>query len=720
MSKTRHQKTPLPKSKQPASNQREPLPLENKPSLFPLPPLWVQSLFIAVLSIAIYFNSIENQYALDDGIVIEKNEFVQEGISGIDSIMGKDAFHSFYTQMGAINELPNGRYRPLSIVTFAIEQEMFGITTEYKTLKEKQNPISKEEQARLDEKAKLEPGLAKTRHLVNVLMYALGGIIVLLFLQQHLLQHRPDIGFIAALIFVVHPIHTEVVSNVKSRDEIMSLIFILLTLMFVLRHSNSRSKLDLLAGMGFMLLALLSKEYGVALLALIPILLYVKRSYSLGKAITATMPFVGVVVIYIIMRFSAIMPGGGGAPEVLNDPYLYASAVEKFATRLYMPVNYIKLLIFPHPLSSDYSYSHFPFHSLGSPMLWVSVIVHVFLVVAAFRLTARRHILGFALFFYLLNLALVANIFISLGATMGERLIYHSSLGFAILVGYGVVEGAWKIPAAVPVKRLAAGGVVAVVAVLFCIKTYNRNFDWKNDFTLFTTDVKTVPNSILANGNAGAQLINSAAWPENKDDKKKQEELIRLGITYLQKAVQLHKPPPGFPTIIDGKRVSAEYINGYLNLGLAHYKLGEFEQAADNWVVAAIHFPSNPYLREYKNLLMQQAFAMGNAKKFDEAISLMDKVSRIAPQDPEVWYNVGGAYFSVQNYPKAKEAWSKCISLNPNHQNGRVGLSEVLFFEGNYFIQNGQPDKARELWNESLKHNPNNAGAKNGLASLPR
>src|SRR6267378_7627539 len=94
--------------------------------IFPTDNFMVQSLILAIISFGFYFNTVYNEYALDDGIVIQKNEFVQEGFGGIKGILTKDAYYSFYKQMGAKDQLSGGRYRPLSIVTFAIEQEFFG------------------------------------------------------------------------------------------------------------------------------------------------------------------------------------------------------------------------------------------------------------------------------------------------------------------------------------------------------------------------------------------------------------------------------------------------------------------------------------------------------------------------------------------------------------------------------------------------------------------
>src|SRR5947207_3331207 len=85
-----------------------------------------QAIIVAALAVIFYANSFSNEYAHDDGIVIVKNEYVLEGFAGIKGILTKDAYDSYYRQLNTTNQLKGGRYRPLSIITFAIEQQFLG------------------------------------------------------------------------------------------------------------------------------------------------------------------------------------------------------------------------------------------------------------------------------------------------------------------------------------------------------------------------------------------------------------------------------------------------------------------------------------------------------------------------------------------------------------------------------------------------------------------
>ena len=168
---------------------------------------WLQCAALVIIGFCFYANSFVNGYALDDGIVIQKNDYVQQGFKGISKIMKTDAYDSFYRSMNAKQQLSGGRYRPLSVVTFAIEQQLFGS----------------------NEKEKPENDVAMVRHIMNVVFYILSLVFLLYFLQTFVFKDTPLVAFLTCLIFLIHPIHTEVISNVKSRDEILSFLFIILT-----------------------------------------------------------------------------------------------------------------------------------------------------------------------------------------------------------------------------------------------------------------------------------------------------------------------------------------------------------------------------------------------------------------------------------------------------------------------------------------------------------
>lgn len=579
----------------------------------PAIPAWlydfkIQALIVAILAFVLYFNTFQHEYALDDTIVIVKNEYVHEGFKGLDDIFTKDAFDSYYRQFNSSNQLSGGRYRPLSIATFAIEQQFFGTVPPEKVDSVLERGLSYEM------KSPAEKWFLRNmhiRHVFNVLWY-IGCVVVLLyFLRYIVFRENYIMAFIAAILFTAHPIHTEVIANVKSRDEIMSLLLICCTFIFAFKYYEHNKKMGwLIAAMVSMFLAFLAKEYAITLLLLLPLAFYVFNRFSISECFIAMLPYFGVVGAYLKMRFSIVGKKNESSDnDLLNNPYANADETEQLATKISTSLNYLKLLIFPHPLSSDYSYNTIPYKNFGHPQVWASLGIHGALFWQMFKLFTKRHVLSFALAFYLINLLIVSNLIFNLGGTMGERLVFHSSVGFCIAVAYFLYKAMEMIkPAAT--GRLAVAGCVLLVTVLYGFKTIDRNTAWKNDETLFFEDIKTTPNSVLVNSNVASSYINMAE--ANKDSVKKMEAL-RMGVKYYNKVLEIH------PT----------FVSGFMNRGVAYLKLGMPDSAKANYDMAMKLYPNYPKLYEVYYNLGVCYYLNG---RIQDAIAIWQQVMRMNPQ----------------------------------------------------------------------------------------
>jgi len=655
------------------------------------PAFRVQALILLAAGLILYGNTVMNRYALDDGIVMEKNEYVHNGFAGIGDIMTKDAYDSFYRQMNAKDQLKGGRYRPLSIVTFAMEYQFFGFHKGDKvSFTANTGDVINGEVARFEKsgevsvryddaqagkttiKVPLErihqfSRLTFVQHAVNVLLFIGSVILLLYFLSRYFfkgVKYGELLSFITAFLFLVHPIHTEVIANVKSRDEILSFLFIIATLIYVYRSIERPSfKCGVMTGVMF-LLALLSKEYAAILLVLVPMILWAQSARVKKDLVYTVLPMVIVLFIYVPLRMEASVftVDANVKKDVLNDPYLFATKEQALATKIFVPLQYIRLLILPAPLASDYSYQHFAYRDFGDAGVWLSILVHLLIIAGTLYAFLKKHWLFFAGAFYLGNLALVSNLVLDIGATMGERLIYHSSLGFCLLAAFALVK---LLSMVRDEKKMtyAAGGMLLCILVPSGYLTIKRNAQWYNDTTLFLHDVKVHPNSAMLNGNAGSRLISLSELPENRE---KADSLLQQSVQYSRKAISLHP----------------EYVNAYINLGLAEFMLKNYDESEAAFRKAREIFPSHPVMPVYFSLLsnhyLNEGIAKGTTeKKYDEAVALMQKAAELSPQDPEIYYNMGGAYFTAGNYEKAREMWNRTLQLRPDHTEARRGLGAL-------------------------------------------
>lgn len=207
---TRPQPSPIRPAAARATPATVSLPIERRPVA------WWPPVLLAVLGYVLYVNTFQHGYALDDIAAISQNLFVKAGLKGIPDLLRTEFWH--------FSNISLGYYRPLSLITFAIEWEYF-----------KDN--------------------SGVNHQINTVLYALTGLFLGVLLQKWLVvptaqtadgtldttaRHNRQTQILMAtligVLFMAHPIHTEIVANIKGRDEVLSFLFITLMLLFYWGH----------------------------------------------------------------------------------------------------------------------------------------------------------------------------------------------------------------------------------------------------------------------------------------------------------------------------------------------------------------------------------------------------------------------------------------------------------------------------------------------------
>jgi len=601
-------------------------------------------IFLAVIGFIFYANSSLNRYALDDNLIIVNNAYVQMGFTGIPKILTHDSYAAYFTYTGSDPTigLSGGRFRPLSEIVFAIEEQLF----------------------------RGSAVLPYFRHLVNVLAYVSCIIVLFYFLEKYLLKnirYGNDIAFLSTLLFTIHPIHTEVVANIKSLDEILSFLFIILTFIYNLKYLQSRKNKFLALSCFYLFLAFLSKEYAVTLLLFIPLLFYLYGDNKSPSFILVVMPYYLVFAGYLILRYFAVgfHIDTSSANILYNNPYLYATHSQKIATEWYVLGKYLKLLIFPYPLSCDYSYNQIPYHNFSDLTVLSSIVIYAGIFASGIAFVLKKHILSFAVFFFLFNLFLISNLVLSIGATMGERLVFHSSLGFCIIVSYMLISLFQNVlQIQIPAKRIILTGALSVIGIVCFGETVIRNTQWKDDSSLSIHDVEVVPNSFLMNNNAGYCYLLLYEKKDNTGDEAK---------TYLDSArrclfLALHFNPQNEFT--------------YHILGLLYDDIGLYDSARYCYDMVEKIRPNLPALKSNYQALSLHYFNKGLhlAKEDDnprEGIIYMKKALLLDSTNESIWYDLGIAYYHLQQYDSEKYALLKTLQLKPDSFDA-VGAKKYL------------------------------------------
>jgi len=315
---------------------------------------WKPVLVLTIFAFILYYNTLNNDYALDDAIVVTNNQFTQKGSEGISEIFKYDTFVGFWltSNKGKTAEeiqtekklVAGGRYRPLSLATFALEIEFFG-----QDIKDASGKI-------------VYKGNPTVSHFVNIVLYLLTTILLFIILKK---LFPPDdskkwylsFPLIVSLLFLAHPIHTEAVANIKGRDEIMTLLGSLSALWFTLQYLDTKKFYNLILSSICLFLGLLSKENAITFLAIIPLTVYYFTKNSHFDNLKSWIPLFIAASVFLIIRGSILGFGEHKqeiAQEIMNNPFLHASGLEKIATIFFTLWVYIKLLFFPHPLTYDY------------------------------------------------------------------------------------------------------------------------------------------------------------------------------------------------------------------------------------------------------------------------------------------------------------------------------------------------------------------------------
>jgi hypothetical protein len=470
------------------------------------------------------------------------------------------------------------------------------------------------------------------------------------------------IAFTAAVLFAAHPLHVEAVANIKGRDEIMVTLFSVLSAHWVMKSLDNKNWILYLTGaVVSFFLGLFSKESAIPFLVIIPLAIYIfRKKTEISTIAIRTAPFMVAVLVFWFAVRNPILKWPGKekpAPELMNDPfmklapneknqreYISFNDQEKMAMILYTWADYLRLLAVPHPLTNDYYPKHIgvdehrdqpsvgsnitrmintdgsPYFisdaipSMGSPMVLLSILLHLGMAILAFYGLTRRQPIAFALIFYAATFSVVSNLFFPIGTLMAERFMFMPSIAFSLICGMGLAYLSFDkegIPSAS--KQALPLFIFSVLTILYSIKTIDRNFDWYNDYTLFTEDIKVSKNSAKLNNAVSGVVQEKAANPETP--LKEKESLYKAAVNYSTNAISIH------PT----------YNNAWLLYGNAHVYLGNIREAeADS--LKKVSSPETS--KKYSETL----------NFYNVAINAYNEVFRLRPDHPDVPVNLTASY----------------------------------------------------------------------------
>ncbi len=492
------------------------------------------ALLLLAVTAASYLNCLGCGFVFDDVSAIKENRDLRPT-----SPLSNVFLHDFWgTPMS--KEQSHKSYRPITVLTFRLNYLLHA----------------------------LEPA---GYHLANLCLHY--AVCVLYYkLCLVFVGGSRSVAAVASLLFAVHPVHTEAVTGVVGRAELISSVFFILALLSYRKAALNNLWWPMIGVGVFVALATFSKEQGITVLGVcLALELFViqrinpvalvqgmwHRRQCLPNinfaAAVRTAILVAVGCLLLFLRFRVM---GSTLPVFTNfdNPASYEEAPAKQFTFAYLVAVNAALLLAPSELCCDWTMGTIPLvRGLADPRNLATIFA--FAVILHLGLSAlfgadrrdRRALVG-ALSLICLPFLPASNLFFPVGFVVAERVLYLPSMGFCLLVAYGFGALQRQFSAKQQVKQMLHCALVILLAT-HAAKTFVRNADWRDELSVFKSGLKVNGGNAKLFNNVGHALEGEAKYSE--------------ALAYFQRAVH----------------VQPDDVGAHINVGRTYVNLGRASEA---------------------------------------------------------------------------------------------------------------------------------------------
>lgn len=453
----------------------------------------VPTILLLVITIC-YWNALNCGLVFDDSSAITNNKDIRT-TTPIWQIFNNDFWGTPITQ-----EYSHKSYRPVTVLTFRLNYSMTGLDPFY-------------------------------MHLTNILIYSAVCFLVYVLSRKFM---SSDASLVTALIFTTHPIHTEAVTGIVGRAELLMSMFSLLAFLFY-DYASSQSGTRVLKYVSFTLCqvficaSFFSKEQG---LAIVPVLatyeIFIAKGITFHQIFSSINTF-RTMNLGCILRIATITLTGcitfglrlyimeGQLPEFtrFDNPASYEDFPRRHLTFNYLlPLN-LWLLIYPKDLLCDWSMGTIPLVESFQDVRNIATIAFYIILALSVYITcncshnATRNVLILGLSITILTYLPASNLFVYVGFTIAERVLFMPSVGLCLIFGYfcsryvcgnykcnsanfndKTGENSQKKSASTSYRNICSYVLIGLVVALFGYRTHSRNYDWVDDLTLFKSGLR--------------------------------------------------------------------------------------------------------------------------------------------------------------------------------------------------------------------------------------
>lgn len=561
-------------------------------------------LLFSCFCLSLYFNSFRGIFIFDDAHSIVTNLYIKD-IRHIPML-----FKGYYT---SDTEIPIGMFRPLLLLTFYFNYLFSGI-----------QPFG--------------------YHIINILLHFLNGILFFYLLRllfahhAHLKgnessQERLPFAFsvLLGLLFLSHPLHTEAVTYISSRSDLMMYFFTLLSFICYLKR---RFWLTLF----LYTLSLLTKETALVLPLLIFAyhLIYIQdtKNDARKEAFFFCLALIALSAGYWLCRNGIL----ASIPK--NNFLLIRGMWPNILTQAGVTFYYIKLFFWPHPLTIHHN---FPIlNSLSDPRALSAAIAIILLVILGLRLRKRFPLISFGLAWYFI--CLLPKFYALLNIVASEHHFYLPSFGIYLILAVLTRKLFIKFSRRFIIVSI---GIIGIFAVL----VWFRNYEYKDEHTFWKSALGAEPTSAVACYNLGVVYLNAGLYPEAEEKFRKAQGFAPKNATNLFKDIRENiatlymmqgKDKEALVMILENIQRGFYNFGTYQNLGLLYQGMKDDKKAEEAW----------------------------------------QKGLSLNPTSSGILYNLAMLYTRKKALPKAKEYFRKAIEYSPDFFAPYFGLGTILEEEG--------------------------------------
>ncbi|XP_029290183.1 protein O-mannosyl-transferase TMTC3 [Cottoperca gobio] len=626
---------------------------------------WKEILLLTGLVVGCYWNSLSCGFVFDDVSAILDNKDLRPATPI------RNLFLNDFWGTPMAEERSHKSYRPLTVLTFRLNYLFSELT-------------------------------AASYHLLNVVLH---GVVCVLFLRVCRLFLDNTSSLVAALLFAVHPIHTEAVTGVVGRAELLSSIFLLAAFLAYTRSTGTDHSIvwaPIALTVVLVAAATLCKEQGITVVGIccvyevfvaqgftLPMLLDTLRQVLQGKdgfpyAVLQTLLKLIVLIIstllLVIIRVQVIQSQLPVFTRFDNPAAVSPTPTRQVTFNYLLPVN-AWLLLNPSELCCDWTMGTIPLvESLLDLRNLATLVFYTFLGLLAYHSLRYRHSSAktviMALSFIVLPFIPASNLFFPVGFVVAERVLYVPSMGFCVLVAHG-----FKIVSHKGHLKKFSWLVIGVLLTTHAVKTFNRNWDWESEYTLFTSALKVNKNNAKLWNNVGHALENQNHYVKAlqyflQATRVQPDDIgahMNVGRTYKnlnnskEAEIAYLVAKSLMPQVIPGKkyatRVAPNHLNVYINLAnLIRANESRLEEADQLYRQAISMRP------DFKQAYISRGELLLKMNKLTEARDAYLRALELDRANADLWYNLAIVNIEMKDPSEALKNFNHALELNPRHK----------------------------------------------------